>query len=105
MTYSVDDLVATLGANHIGQEAMDLAALQVCLFSYAPLGARTNDLSRKSFLKHWQSPPVLLHWICRYYTILPTLSHIIHLPVVRRRLVLPLSKVAWLVVALAAWQA
>jgi hypothetical protein len=29
MSFSVDDLVASLGASHIGQEAMDLAALQV----------------------------------------------------------------------------
>lgn len=29
MSMSVDDLVASLNANHIGQEAMDLAALQV----------------------------------------------------------------------------
>jgi hypothetical protein len=29
MSMSVDDLVASLNANHIGQEAIDLAALQV----------------------------------------------------------------------------
>jgi hypothetical protein len=29
MSVSVDDLVASLNANHIGQEAIDLAALQV----------------------------------------------------------------------------
>lgn len=29
MNVSVDDLVASLSANHIGQEATDLAALQV----------------------------------------------------------------------------
>lgn len=28
-TISVDDLVASFSANHIGQEAIDLAALQV----------------------------------------------------------------------------
>lgn len=31
MSFSVDDLVASLGASHIGQEAMDLAALQAQL--------------------------------------------------------------------------
>lgn len=30
MSISVDDLVASLNANHIGQEAIELAALQVC---------------------------------------------------------------------------
>ena len=30
MSISVDDLVASFSSNHIGQEAMDLAALQVC---------------------------------------------------------------------------
>ena len=29
MSLSVDDLVASMSSNHIGQEAMDLAALQV----------------------------------------------------------------------------
>lgn len=29
MSISVDDLVASLSGSHIGQEAMDLAALQV----------------------------------------------------------------------------
>ena len=29
MSISVDDLVASMSSNHIGQEAMDLAALQV----------------------------------------------------------------------------
>ncbi|KAK7696568.1 hypothetical protein QCA50_001226 [Cerrena zonata] len=36
MTYSVDDLVASLGANHIGQEAMDLVALQKQLSQALP---------------------------------------------------------------------
>ena len=34
MSVSVDDLVASLSANHIGQEATDLAALQVYNFIY-----------------------------------------------------------------------
>lgn len=29
MSFSVDDLVASLNSNHIGQEAIDLATLQV----------------------------------------------------------------------------
>lgn len=29
MSFSVDDLVASLSSNHIGQEALDLAALHV----------------------------------------------------------------------------
>lgn len=29
MSFSVDDLVATFSGSHIGQEAMDLATLQV----------------------------------------------------------------------------
>jgi hypothetical protein len=29
MSFTVDDLVASLSTNHIGQEAIDLAALQV----------------------------------------------------------------------------
>lgn len=29
MSVTIDDLVASLSANHIGQEATDLAALQV----------------------------------------------------------------------------
>lgn len=35
MSMSVDDLVASLNANHIGQEAIDLAALQVSAY-YKP---------------------------------------------------------------------
>ena len=31
MSFSVDDLVASLSGNHIGQEAIDLATLQVPL--------------------------------------------------------------------------
>lgn len=31
MTFSVDDLVASFSSSHVGQEAMDLAALQVRL--------------------------------------------------------------------------
>lgn len=30
MSLSVDDLVASFNSNHIGQEAIDLANLQVC---------------------------------------------------------------------------
>lgn len=37
MSASVDDLVASLSANHIGQEATDLAALQVYTFIYPTL--------------------------------------------------------------------
>ena len=33
MSFSVDDLVASLSGNHIGQEAIDLAALQVPFIS------------------------------------------------------------------------
>ena len=33
MSFSVDDLVCSFSSNHIGQEAMDLATLQVCLHS------------------------------------------------------------------------
>ncbi|KAG6375058.1 hypothetical protein JVT61DRAFT_3841 [Boletus reticuloceps] len=36
MSLSVDDLVASLSANHIGQEAIDLAALQVDPISFTP---------------------------------------------------------------------
>jgi hypothetical protein len=40
MSISVDDLVASLSSNHIGQEAIDLATLQVITSQngrYAPL--------------------------------------------------------------------
>lgn len=33
MSFTVDDLVASLSGNHIGQEAIDLAALQVPFIS------------------------------------------------------------------------
>ncbi len=44
MNYSVDDLVSSLSSSHIGQEAIDLATLQVCILSVS---------------LHWQacSPP------------------------------------------------
>jgi hypothetical protein len=40
MSFSVDDLVASLSGNHIGQEALDLAALQV------PFISRSLDFGR-----------------------------------------------------------
>ncbi|KAG0700061.1 hypothetical protein DFH29DRAFT_650253 [Suillus ampliporus] len=55
MSMSVDDLVASLSANHIGQEAIDLAALQAQLAqtlfahqispSYTPSSSHTNAQS------------------------------------------------------------
>ncbi|KAF8556287.1 hypothetical protein OG21DRAFT_676294 [Imleria badia] len=45
MSLSVDDLVASLSASHIGQEATDLAALQVCPF-HLPHTALRRSLSR-----------------------------------------------------------
>ena len=36
MSLSVDDLVASLSASHIGQEATDLAALQVYILFICP---------------------------------------------------------------------
>lgn len=61
MSLSVDDLVSSLNASHIGQEAIDIAALQVRLFSsssspslISPTGtARPGSLwpaSSKTFL-------------------------------------------------------
>lgn len=38
MSVSVDDLVASFNSNHIGQEAIDLANLQVC----RPLGTQAG---------------------------------------------------------------
>lgn len=40
MSVSVDDLVASFNSNHIGQEAIDLANLQVCLTSERNMEAR-----------------------------------------------------------------
>lgn len=48
MSVSVDDLVASLSANHIGQEATDLAALQVCITPHALHGCLSRPLSRPS---------------------------------------------------------
>lgn len=42
MSYSVDDLVSSLNAAHVGQEACDLAALQV---RYATLGNQGSSSS------------------------------------------------------------
>ena len=53
MSFSVDDLVASLSGNHIGQEAIDLATLQVLFISplLSPFSAGTNSrISLKSQL-------------------------------------------------------
>ena len=39
MSVSIDDLVSSFNSNHIGQEAMDLANLQVCRASHSEVGA------------------------------------------------------------------
>lgn len=39
MSVSVDDLIASFNSNHIGQEAIDLANLQVCPASQSEAGA------------------------------------------------------------------
>ena len=43
MSFSVDDLVASLSGNHIGQEALDLAALQVPFISYSLITGRQRN--------------------------------------------------------------
>lgn len=42
MSISVEDLVSSLSSSHIGQEAIDIATLQVGC-SYKPIRAATND--------------------------------------------------------------
>ena len=44
MSFSVDDLVASLSGNHIGQEAIDLAALQVPFISRSPINRPAAEL-------------------------------------------------------------
>jgi len=43
MSFSVDDLVASLSGNHIGQEAIDLAALQVPFISRSLIPSRQRN--------------------------------------------------------------
>ncbi|KAI0352712.1 hypothetical protein OH77DRAFT_1523048 [Trametes cingulata] len=43
MSISVDDLVASLNANHIGQEAIELAALQACIRRRAQLSQTLSN--------------------------------------------------------------
>lgn len=47
MSFSVDDLVSSLNSNHIGQEAIDLAALQVSIYHRIE---RRRGLTRIFFL-------------------------------------------------------
>lgn len=54
MSLSVDDLVASLNANHIGQEASDLAALQVSIpVLLSAVATFPSDISqRHNSLRH-----------------------------------------------------
>jgi len=60
MSISVDDLVASLNANHIGQEALDLAALQAhlaqTLFNSASTSQPSPDLSHRPFAQPSNTP-------------------------------------------------